>query len=209
MDAEIMRLLVDLRSGVSLTPLTWVAMVATALLSAILGGYLADKGKNLATREDIEGITRQVEGVKSAFATELEEVKAVFAAQFEDRAQRNRLRLAALDKRLEAHQQAFVLWRKLLFAVHTEQIGQAVGECQNWWDEKCLYLSAAAREAFPRAWSAALIHAAILRSETAGGATENWNLIEACGAIIIESAGLPGFTEREQEAIANQRPKGG
>lgn len=56
------------------------------LLYRYLPAYTAEKGKNLATKEDIAEITKQIEGVKSAYAHELEGVRA------------------ALDSRLSIHQ---------------------------------------------------------------------------------------------------------
>lgn len=83
-----------------------IGLAAGFFLSKILhlfaAGYASEKGKNLATREDIEILTKLVEDVRHKFATDLEEQKAA-----------NQLRLAALDRRLQAHQEAFTLWRKL------------------------------------------------------------------------------------------------
>ncbi|HEY0347343.1 MAG TPA: hypothetical protein VGC60_04225 [Pyrinomonadaceae bacterium] len=45
------------------------------LLTAYLRSYVGKKGENLATKEDIEAITRIVEGVKGDVATTLEYVK--------------------------------------------------------------------------------------------------------------------------------------
>ena len=46
------------------------------LIKYFLPGYLSEKGKNLATQEDIENITNKVESVKSAYAEVLEEIKS-------------------------------------------------------------------------------------------------------------------------------------
>jgi len=43
---------------------------AVLLVRKGLSGYLTEKGKNLATKEDIEVITRQVESVKIEFSTQ-------------------------------------------------------------------------------------------------------------------------------------------
>ena len=57
--------------------------------------------------------------------------------------------VAALDKRLEKHQEAFTLWRNLLFSLRDEdKIGTAIDESQKWWNKYCLYLSDEARSAF-------------------------------------------------------------
>jgi hypothetical protein len=45
----------------------------------------------------------------------------------------NQLRLAAIEKRLIAHQEAYALWRKLIFASsEDEEFENVVLECQNW-----------------------------------------------------------------------------
>ncbi len=61
---------------------------------------------------------------------------------------KHQLRMAALDRRSEAHQEAFALCRKLVSSVHHENIGEVVMECQYWWNKNCLYLGPEAREAF-------------------------------------------------------------
>lgn len=46
------------------------------LIKHFLPGYLSQKGKNLATQEDIEKITEKVESVKASYAEVLEEIKS-------------------------------------------------------------------------------------------------------------------------------------
>lgn len=52
----------------------------SAFISSLAGAYLASyvkkKGENLATSEDIDGITRKIEEVKILFKHQTEEVKA-------------------------------------------------------------------------------------------------------------------------------------
>jgi len=73
------------------------------LLSAViggaiagLGGYLAEKGKNRATKEDIATITREVEQVRAEFTNGVEDLKA-----------HHQLRMVAAERRLQAHQEAY------------------------------------------------------------------------------------------------------
>lgn len=66
--------------------------------------------------------------------------------------------MAALDKRLQAHQEAFQRWRKLVAYAHGEEVGPLVMECQSWWEENCLYLEPAARIAFSDAYTFAATH---------------------------------------------------
>lgn len=44
-----------------------------------LFSYSSEKGKNLATKEDIEEITRKVEGTKNEYVAEIEKLKAELA----------------------------------------------------------------------------------------------------------------------------------
>ena len=76
-----------------------------------VSAFIAEKGKNLATRQDIEEITNKIEGVRIQYTLLAEELKA-----------RHQFRLAALEKRLEVHQQAFTLWRKLLTFLYKDEI---------------------------------------------------------------------------------------
>ncbi len=57
------------------------------LIKFFLPGYLSQKGKNLATQEDIESITVKIEAVKSGYAEVLEEVKS-----------NNQLKIAAIER---------------------------------------------------------------------------------------------------------------
>lgn len=161
------------------------------LLKSFLPAYLAEKGKNLATREDIADITEKIEKVKSEYASILEELKA-----------HHQLRLAALDRRLAAHQEAFVLWRELLKTVHTAEVGKTVLKCQDWWEKNCLYLSERVRESFSAAYSAAHSHHAYVQSRTdAKLVQENWALITKAGNDIIAAVQLPGLTASERAEI--------
>ena len=61
--------------------------VVFLLIKFFLPGYLSQKGKNLATQEDIELITNKVESVKSGYAEVLEEVKS-----------NNQIKIAAINR---------------------------------------------------------------------------------------------------------------
>ena len=60
----------------------WKILIAIAFASTLtwmirshLDSYLKGKGANLATKEDVEEITRKVEGVKTDFSLRLEAIK--------------------------------------------------------------------------------------------------------------------------------------
>ncbi len=111
------------------------------LLKYFFSSYASEKGKNLATKQDIAEITKEVEEVKHQYNLVMEQFKG-----------HNQLRLAALDKRLEAHQKAFSLWRDLSASI---MIGRDTNifakKCEDWWWDNCFYLDGESREAF---WNA-------------------------------------------------------
>jgi len=187
-----------LDSGQSLSLSSYFILFIVMAIASYLGTYLREKGRNLATKEDIAAITEKVEEVRTKHAKHLETYSL-----------ENRLRLASLDKRLEIHQKAYTLWLKLLRNVHNkEKLNDVVIECQNWWYENCLYLSENARTAFNRAYLAAPLHRTILDTKEPGDAVnKNWDLIESCGEIILKSAGLPSFGEGDLELIKEAKEK--
>ena len=66
--------------------------------------------------------------------------------------QKNRLRLAAIDRRLEVHQKAYALCAELCEAIEEYQdpvrVSDAVYRCRDWWPDNCLYLNSETRQAF-------------------------------------------------------------
>jgi len=171
------------------------AMVAAAIAYLVgrmaLGSYLSEKGKNLATREDIGRITKLVEDAKAPYTELLEEFRA-----------RHQLRLAGIDKRLQAHQESFTLWRELLAAVHTPDVGKAVVKCQSWWEQNCLYLEPEVRQSFVQAYSAAHIHQSFTSDRTNPDAVrKNWTEITRFPDVLFSAVKLPGLSELERKPI--------
>lgn len=163
------------------------------LIKHYLPSYLNEKGKNLATKEDIEDITDKIQSVKSQYSVLLEELKT-----------KNQLRLAALDRRLQAHQEAFALWREVYGATHTNEVGPVVIKCQAWWEKNCLYLEPKVREAFVASYSAAHTHTGLLQSRAdAKIITDSWNEITSFPNILFEAIQLPALTNVESKALEN------
>jgi hypothetical protein len=102
---------------------------------------------------------------------------------------------------LQAHLEAFTLWRKLLSKVHIEQeIGDAVIECQDWWYNNCIYLSPDAIKAFRTGYQCAFNHRDLLQDRSNTGLIkENWKLIYSAGEAIVRGAELPPLGEMELE----------
>ena len=166
-------------------------MLVTLLLGLIVGylaSYVREKGKNTATREDIEEITNEIEQIKLQHHLIIEQGN-----------RRHQLKLAALDRRLETHQQAYALWREILHKVHKEgEIGEHIIKCQTWWENNCLYLEADAREAFYKAYIAANSHYGFVNDRSNPKLVrENWATISDAGTVIVKSVELPPIKEEE------------
>lgn len=120
--------------------------------SAVIGGaitgltaYLAEKGKNLATKEDIAKITREVEEVRDQFIRGVEDLKA-----------HHQLRMVAAERRLQVHQEAYTHWQNLQSAViqlTKPQAFQLADEAKHWYVRNCIYLTEASRQAFVKTWT--------------------------------------------------------
>jgi hypothetical protein len=185
-----------------------VAIALGALLGRFLPSYASEKGKNLATKEDIGKITDEIEQVRTVYLARLQDLQHQNAMLLEELRGRHQLRVAAVEKRLEAHQQAFSLWRKLLLNVHSGDIGKTVVECQEWWNNNCLYLTADAREAFNRAYFAAQAHRGLtLLHSQAKLVEDNMEMILRAGELLVAGVELPSLGEREAKDVSEpQKP---
>ncbi len=164
---------------------SWPLFVASLIgcgLTAYLGVYLGEKAKNTATKEDVAEITRKIESVRNEYVAQIEAIRGSY-----------QLRVASLAKILETHQIAFAMWREMLFAVHTEDISRITRNCESWWTNNCIYLTASARDAFIAAVHAAHIHQD-LRGLSAQRVDDNWQIIRRAGDEIMKGAELPALT---------------
>ena len=123
---------------------------------------------------------------------------------------RQQLRVAALDKRLQAHQEAFTKWQRLIYTDRkAEEFTRVILDCQEWWDSNCLYLTADARKAFKKAYLAADNHANFLAMhadvDVIKAAYED---IQRAGKIIVEGICLPSIGEVESKRTDAHSNKG-
>ena len=104
----------------------------------------------------------------------------------------HQMRLAALDRRLNAHQEAFTLWRELIFNLDkSEKSDDIVIRCQDWWNNNCLYLTADARHAFSKAFlSVGLYQVAILDRNNSSLVKQVHKDIISAGDIIVTGVEL-------------------
>lgn len=113
---------------------------------------------------------------------------------------RHKLRMAALDKRLQAHQEAFSLWRKILADMgDSSKIGETVDRCQEWWDNNCLYLTSEARQAFVRAYLSANTRHVTLMSRDIEAVRTEFEIIKRAGDLIVQGVELPIIAEGEEK----------
>jgi hypothetical protein len=165
------------------------AAVVLLFVKHYLSAYLSEKGKNLATKEDIAAITREVERVRHEYSAVLEELKA-----------RHQLRTASLDRRLQAHQEAFTQWRTLMKG--PQESGEAVGACQSWWEKNCLYLEPKVRQAFVEAYLNAHLRAEFVRARAeAKYIVGAWDKVMAFPNVLFEAVQLPPLTTAETKAL--------
>lgn len=181
--------------------------IALLLWRSFLPAYTSEKGKNLATKQDIEAITHKIESVRSFYANGLKQLDHRHERLLEELRSKQQLRMAAAEKRLEAHQRGYALWRKLRSNLYSNEIHSVVLECQEWWINSCLYLTPEAREAFRLAYSFAGDHRSLLaRGSGVSGADvrENYQMIMKAGDAIVSDVGLPTLGEREAEDVMDK-----
>jgi hypothetical protein len=179
----------------------WIPVVTTVFVFFVnkhfFSSYLTEKGKNAATKEDIAKITHEVEGVRTQYASLVEELKA-----------RHQLRLAAIDRRLEVHQEAFTLWRELMSVMHSKDVDEVAKKCGDWWGKNCVYLEEGVRESFVLAYRSALDHAMLLEQarrtrnkQNVDLVTANWSRITDFPNLLFKAVQLPGLTELEANEL--------
>lgn len=172
--------------------------------ASYFGSYLRTKGKNLATKEDIKSITDEIESVKTEYAKQLEMLFQDNRVILSKLQQHHELKLAALDKRLAVHQEAYVLWYKLMgVANDREKSHQVVQECQEWFVNNSLYLTDESRDAFHEAYMETIIRPGLLedRQNNAKEIKENFMKIRNAGSRIVESVNLPSWGDKEYSPI--------
>lgn len=93
------------------------------------------------------------ESVKHEFENQRERMREEFEREQEARERRDKFRLAALEKRLEVHQRAFALARRMIFTLHDSAEKNSVAtECKTFWDGQSLYLSNDVRREFHKSY---------------------------------------------------------
>lgn len=198
-----------LEKGVSLDLWSLLLVGILALLGGFLGSYLRTKGKNLATKQDTEEITKKVESIKAEYAKQLELLVQEHRIFLQGQERKHELSVAALDKRLAAHQEAYALWWELMgSAGKREKAHEVVLKCQEWWVHNSLYLSPEVREAFSQAYHAASFHSDLLTAHGDGkDIRDNWRTIRQAGEVIVKAVALPSWDKEEYKPVDKPQDK--
>ena len=116
--------------------------------------------------------------------------------------------LAALDKRLEVHQAAYSLWQRIVRAIYDEEkIDKIIHEAEDWWNNNCLYLDVASRQAFRACLLYSSSHSDLLKDprdkESVKMIKESWATIMKPGQTLPAGVSLPGLSEQELSPTPN------
>ena len=162
---------------------------ALGFVVAYLHSYLRKKGENRAAQEDLGKLTKIVEDIRHQNKLAIEQGS-----------RRHQIRLAALERRLVAHQEGYRRWRKLIFLKNPDEIRDFAVECQDWWAANCLFLEAEAREAFFDAILQAPQHADLIRNKAPTEEKVNsWETIRRAGQLLVKAVELPPINADEAE----------
>ncbi|MGB8295949.1 MAG: hypothetical protein WCG85_11025 [Polyangia bacterium] len=175
-----------------------VCLVVITCLQLGLRSYAKEKGKDLATKEDIAAITREVEGVKAEYAQKLLALEHSNELILERTQQRHQLSLAALEQRLQVHQEAFARCYELREisgnqVTEAEAVKKLSDSCQ-WWRRNCLYLSPEASKAFISACNAAGGLLGTRRVPNGDREGRLWDTLAQASGEIAKSVKLPGIS---------------
>ena len=161
-----------------------VIAISGVLIALVVFGYIS--------AEPLVGLLGVVTGVLMSEYSHKQSAR-------EDR--RNQLRLAALDRRLQAHQDAYSLWRRILKDLDTAKIGDTVMECQEWWNNNCLYLTPDARQAFVQAYLTASSRSVTMGSRDLKLISLEFEIIKRAGELIAQGVELPIINEGEDKLV--------
>jgi hypothetical protein len=200
MDIEALRAIVE--SAIQdATKFNWIAYTIVIILSGLasfLGSYLGKKGENTATKEDIGKITDEVEKVKIEYSQQLQNLVHQNQLIIEQGGHRHQLRMAALEKRLQAHQEAYAHCQNIISNIFAEDAirSEAIIKCQVWWVNNCLYLNAESREAVYASCRSAWSHKELSISREKFEVIENnWKTIIRPLEVLVKGVELPTIAE--------------
>lgn len=115
--------------------------------------------------------------------------------------QHHQLSMAAIDKRLEAHQGAYSKWWKLANHIFDANLGEMSRDCEKFIVNNCIYLGSDLSTKFKRAINAADLHKILVdrwkttqTEENAEKVEQNFEKIQSFGDEIQKAVNLPPIT---------------
>jgi hypothetical protein len=165
--------------------------ILSGIFKSLISSYLSTKGMNLANKEDIKEITDKVEAVRLEYSSLLEAVKS-----------NNQLRMAAIDKRLQAHQEAFSLWSEMMKELNSEAFPELHTKCSKWWNSNCLYLEPEVKTEFLNFITNANIRYNLITKKVGyEQAYELYEKLEDLPITIFSAIKFPAISTSEMKAI--------
>lgn len=117
---------------------------------------------------------------------------------------RQQLLISNLDKKIEAHQEAFAIWWEIRSNVHqNEKIFDIVIKAQEWWKNNCLYLLPKSRAAFYNCLLFATNHRDLIKVQNPNvdykkEIKDSWDIIVAPGNVIPLELELQAFEDQDK-----------
>jgi hypothetical protein len=198
---ENMRKGVDAGSSFDLS--FWVLIGLMVLLTVFLIFYLGSKREDSAEKEDAINLAKQIADMRGLSERQLQILEQLHRIAPGQAGRHYGFRQAAMDKRLNAHQEAYILWWGMMENLRSkERIAEVVNRCQKWWVQNCLYLTPEAREAFRKAYHAAILHPELVSNH--GDKKEiqdTYNTVREAGRVLVKAVSPPSSSEEEYRPI--------
>lgn len=175
--------------------LEWVSVIIVGGLS-LLGLYIRTFVKSTVEKS-----------VEHQFDLKLEKFKQDFEDRWKILDRRDKFRLAALDKRLEAHQIAFRLALEMNERLFDEDRTEMIRKLDEFWANYALYLNDKSRKAFKMGYDYYFMHLILLKAwkisrdeKHEKQLDERFDFLQKLPSLIVEAIDL--------EAIENEMPAG-
>jgi SAM-dependent MidA family methyltransferase len=173
---------------------TWQAILAAVTGNVVALAAIGFLGKSLIENALVKNAKRFEHDLKAAADSAIVHLSSELQG-------RQQLRMAAVETRLQAHQEAFTMWRRL---VDNDQANGApmVIQCQKWWDEHCVYLEPQVRQAFVVAYSSEHLRAQLVSARAPSEEIiEVFDKVMEFPNILFKAVALPPLSQAEAEAI--------
>ena len=122
-------------------------------------------------------------------------VSLFFSSKLEKVRVGHQLKMAEIERRLQAHQEAFGLWSEMIKTNDNEDFKLLHARCSSWWDNNCLYLDPNVRSEFVSSITAMKLHHDLVQRDEPSQMT--FADIEKLHKAIFEATLLPPMTPSE------------